>query len=115
MRLTLDDNQIVALIDILSSKNDDISKSILQQIDKEIQKPKSSKKQEAIKKALTKKQEIARKKIENAINILLIENKKITIYSVSKKANVSYNTAKKYQDIIKKYSEYNQNKLIFEL
>ena len=38
----------------------------------------------------------AKKKIENAVNLLRMEGKAITPYSVAKKAGVSYNTARKY-------------------
>ena len=38
----------------------------------------------------------AKEKIDNAINILRLENKKITHYSISKMSAVSYNTVKKY-------------------
>jgi len=53
-------------------------------------------------KARTKK---AKEKIENAINILRIECKPITHYSISSVAKVSYNTVKKYisDDDIKSY------------
>jgi len=38
----------------------------------------------------------AKEKIQNAINILRMENKKITHYSIAKMASVSYATVKKY-------------------
>jgi hypothetical protein len=38
----------------------------------------------------------AKKKIQNAINILRMENKKLTHYSIAKTAGVSYTTVKKY-------------------
>ena len=38
----------------------------------------------------------AKEKIQNAINILRMENKKITHYSIAKVAEVSYLTVKKY-------------------
>jgi len=41
----------------------------------------------------------AKEKIQNAINILRLENKKITYYTVAKTANVSYLTVKKYTDL----------------
>jgi len=43
--------------------------------------------------ARTKK---AKEKIQNAINILRMEDKKITYYSIAKTAGVSYSTVKKY-------------------
>ena len=41
----------------------------------------------------------AKEKIQNAINILRMENKKITHYSIAKTAGVSYTTVKKYISI----------------
>ena len=38
----------------------------------------------------------AKEKIQNAINILRMENKKLTHYSIAKQAEVSYLTVKKY-------------------
>ncbi len=38
----------------------------------------------------------AKEKIQNAINLLRMENKKITHYSIAKTAGVSYVTVKKY-------------------
>ena len=38
----------------------------------------------------------AKEKIQNAINILRMEHKKITYYSIAKTAGVSYVTVKKY-------------------
>jgi predicted transcriptional regulator len=50
----------------------------------------------ATNKATKKRTDSAKKKIENAINIMRLENKKMTYYAIAKRANVSYNTAKKY-------------------
>ena len=50
----------------------------------------------ATKKANEKKQETSRKKVENAMNMLRMENKEITAYAVAKVAGISYNTASKY-------------------
>jgi len=54
----------------------------------------------AAKKATDTRVQRAKKKIESAINILRMEGRSITIYSVSKEAGVSYNTAIKYKDLI---------------
>jgi len=43
--------------------------------------------------ARTKK---AKEKIQNAVNILRMQNKKITYYSISKESGVAYQTVKKY-------------------
>ena len=55
--------------------------------------PKKSNAAGAATKARTKK---AKEKIQNAINILRMENKKLTHYSIAKQAEVSYLTVKKY-------------------
>lgn len=49
-------------------------------------------------KASESRTDAAKEKIENAINILRMENKKITHYSISKMGNVSFMTVKKYVD-----------------
>jgi len=56
----------------------------------------SPKKTEAAHRATQVRQERVKRKIENAVNLLRLEGKKITPYAVSKVAGVSYNTAKKY-------------------
>ena len=57
-------------------------------------------KRNATKKATYAKSNIAKEKIRNAINLMNLENQKITINSVSKKASVSYNTVKKYNYLL---------------
>jgi len=58
--------------------------------------PPSQKKTDAAKKATAIRQARAKEKIQNAINLLKLEGKEITAYSVAKTAGVSYNTARKY-------------------
>jgi uncharacterized membrane protein len=53
-----------------------------------------------MKRATNARTQKAKEKIENAINILRMENRPITIYSVSKESGVSYNTASKYSKLI---------------
>ena len=64
----------------------------------------SLKKVVATREATEKRSQNAREKIQNAINILRIENKKITHYSISQVAEVSFVTVKKYisDDVLKK-------------
>lgn len=50
----------------------------------------------AAKKATAFRTSKVKEKIQNAINLLRIENKKITHYSIAKTAGVSFNTVKKY-------------------
>jgi hypothetical protein len=60
----------------------------------------TEKKTNATKKATKTRQDIAKKKIEASVNMMRMFNQKITIYSVAKEAQVSYNTASKYKDYI---------------
>jgi len=50
----------------------------------------------AAEKATAARTKKAKEKIQNAINILKMEDKKITYYSVAKTSGVSYTTVKKY-------------------
>ena len=61
---------------------------------------KTLKKTKATKKATKTRQETAKRKIENSINMMRLLNAKVTVYSVAKDAKVSYNTASKYKDYI---------------
>ena len=45
-------------------------------------------------------QEVSNEKVQNAINLLNLYNKKITMNSVANEAGMSYNTVKKYKQII---------------
>ncbi|RXJ86467.1 hypothetical protein [Arcobacter sp. CECT 8985] len=60
------------------------------------------KKTKATQKATKVRQDIARKKIESTVNMMRLFNQKITVYSVAKEAQVSYNTASKYKEYIQK-------------
>ena len=53
-------------------------------------------------KATATREQKAKKKIENAINLLRFENKNISEYAVAKKSGCSINTVKKYRDFINK-------------
>lgn len=50
----------------------------------------------AVVKAREALQEQTKEKVQNAINLLRMEQKEITAYAVAKTAKISYNTAKKY-------------------
>lgn len=56
----------------------------------------SVKKRMAIDKATEARTKQAKAKIQNAMNLLQIEGKKLTLYSIAKTAQVSYSTVKKY-------------------
>ena len=49
-------------------------------------------------KATESRTKAAKEKIQNAINILTMENKKITHYSIAQTCGVSFTTVKKYLD-----------------
>ena len=63
--------------------------------------PPSKKKIESAKRATEIRVKRVKEKINNAINLLRLENKEITPYSVAKIAGISYNTAKKYLKDVK--------------
>jgi beta-phosphoglucomutase-like phosphatase (HAD superfamily) len=103
MRLTLTDTEAQELLEILEfarSNSDDLYIKIESQI-WENQQRDISEKQRAVKKATATRSVKAKEKIENAINVLRLENKDITVYAVAKAAKVSYNTSRKYEDFIK--------------
>ena len=56
----------------------------------------SNSKRLATKKATKVRSDKAKEKIQNAINLLHLENKAITHYSISQASGVSYNTVKKH-------------------
>jgi len=74
--------------------------STFNEIKEKINNPKkikiSDKKYSAAKSATEARTKKAKDKIQNAINILRMQNKKITHYSIAKEAGVSYVTVKKY-------------------
>ena len=57
-------------------------------------------KRNATKKATYVKMDRTKDKIRNAINLMNLENQKISINAVSKKADVSYNSVKKYSYLL---------------
>jgi len=66
----------------------------------------SSKKQlEAQKRARSENSRKAREKIENAVNLLRMQNKAINMNSVAVASGCSINTVRKYRDFIQKQSE----------
>ena len=60
----------------------------------------SFKQKKAAAKATSIRSKKAKEKIENAVNILRLENKNITQYSVAKVSGCSINTVRKYKAII---------------
>jgi len=101
MRIMIDDKEVFEL------KSGNVPNSILIKIEREENKEVSEKLLKGINKAREKRTNNTNKKIENAINTLYMENKKITVYSVSKLAGVSFNTCKKdkIKEMIEKREE----------
>ena len=111
MRLTLNKENAISLMIALQSENEDLKNilnddivnildEIKNQIKKNLNTPAHPNKKIAAKKATIIRKERAKEKIRNAVNLLNLENAKININSVAKKANVSYNTVKKYSYLI---------------
>jgi len=118
MRITIDNEKALNLsstLDVLFDNpefcrmfdfdDDGASLEILQELVKEIKKeykkPIKTTKRNATKKAIIVKQERAKKQVQDAINLLRMENKEPTAYAVAKVAGISYNTASKYLKLIK--------------
>jgi Trp operon repressor len=90
-------NEIDELIEILNkhTQNDTV-KRILSLLNGLEERKTSIRIAEATSKATESRTAKAKEKIQNAINILRMENKKMTHYSIAKTAGVSYSTVKKY-------------------
>ena len=74
--------------------------AVLERYGKKIGSSEAQKKAAA--KATATREQKAKEKIENAINLLRFENKNISEYAVAKKSGCSINTVKKYRDFINK-------------
>ncbi len=72
-------------------------KDLANKIIKEYNKPIKTTKRNATKKATNTKIEIAKEKINNTINLMKLEGKKINVNSIAKNSGVAYNTVKKYR------------------
>jgi len=114
MRLTIDTDAAISLkiklenilksdlansIDFNGNDNQEL-KQLIEQIEANLTKPKHTSKQRAAKRATIIRQERAKEKIQNAVNLLHLEGAKVNINSVSKKANVAYNTVKRYSYLL---------------
>lgn len=75
-------------------------KSILKKLDNEVEQGASLKQLNSLESTATKRKQITKDKIINALNILEFENNKMTVSSVSRVANISFNTAKQYKKFI---------------
>ena len=111
MRLTLSKDDAISLMITLQNKNEDLKKvfsdkvinildDIKNQIEKDLNTPAHNNKKLAAKRATIIRQERAKDKIRNAVNLLHFLNAKVNVNSVAKKAGVAYNTVKKYSYLI---------------
>ena len=98
------DELVKAIESFNKEKNLEVASLIVKQISHHLNNGKevkySHKKQKAASNATKLRVKKAKEKIENAINILRMENKKITEYAVAKVSGCSINTVKKYRDFI---------------
>lgn len=96
MRITLNDDEVLELMKAISKSNYPLYTKIQTQYNDDISRD-ITKKQSSIKEATKHREHTAKAKIINAINILRLENKNITVYAIAKESGCSYNTVKKYQ------------------
>ena len=96
MRITLNDDEVTKLLNIIQSIDAELYNAIYNQYEADKSKDKS-KKQQSIKEATKSRERIAKAKIINAKNMLMLECKELTTYAISKVSGCSYNTVKKYQ------------------
>lgn len=95
MRLTLNDDEVQELMKSISKTNYKLYEKIQAQYNDDINRD-ITKKQSSIQEATKARERIAKEKINNAINILRLEDKKLTAYAIAKESGCSYNTVKKY-------------------
>ena len=115
MRITIDNEKALNITSTLSVIEDDLKRlmsfdndaydnlqELLETMQKEYEKPTSRKKQLAARKATNAREEQAKDKIRNTVNMMNLQNVKINVNSVSKASNVAYNTVKKYKYLLVK-------------
>ena len=95
MRLTLNDDEVTKLLNIIQSIDAELYNAIYNQYEADTIKDKS-KKQLSIQEATKQRTATAKAKINNAINLLRIESRALTPYAIAKESGCSYNTVKKY-------------------
>ena len=108
MRITLSTDEAISikvklelmLMDVSPDEDNEVLKALIEKIDKELKKPTPINKQKSARKATVVRQERAKEKIRNAINLLHLEDKKINVNSISRESGVAYNTVKKYSYLI---------------
>ena len=95
MRLTLNDVEVMELMKVISKVNYQLYTKIQKQYDDDISRD-ITKKQLSIQEATKHREHTAKAKINNAINLLRIESRALTVYAIAKESGCSYNTVKKY-------------------
>ncbi|KIM06569.1 MAG: hypothetical protein KU29_08530 [Sulfurovum sp. FS06-10] len=95
MRLTLTDDEVMELMKSIAKSNYPLYSKIQKQYNDDISRD-ITKKQLSIMEATKSREHTAKAKIINAINILRLEDKKITAYAIAKESGCSYNTVKKH-------------------
>lgn len=96
-RFNLKSYEIESLIEILEKANlSDYEKDFIKELFQNVKQINIENKLVATREANKVKINKSKEKIQNAINLLKLEGKKITPYEIAKAANISYNTAKKY-------------------
>ena len=98
-RMDLEKDELEILQKIVSDikeSEEPATKALLEKIKKPTKILKSEKKIKATATATKYRSKKAQEKIANAVNILRMENKKLTYYNIVKMAEVSFNTCRKY-------------------
>ena len=114
-RLDMNSTELETLKNIISGDGH-INQTSLESLNEKIAKVKIIKRSEAkiiaSSKATNAKIKQTKEKIENGINILRLEGKKFTHYSIAKSSGTSLNTVKKYIDDkrLKTLNEFNYDK-----
>jgi len=101
MRLTINDEDFDNILNNLSDKK---AKENLLKAKEKWEKSITEKLKTSTKVANEAKKKNSLEKVENAIKILKMENKKINSNTIAKTANISYPTAKKYLEELQKNS-----------
>lgn len=94
MRITLNADEVLQLIE-LTSTHPTLQSTLRNQFEAHISQDKS-KKVQSITKARDDRARVTKEKIINAINLLRLEDKNMTVYQVAKISGCSFNTVKKY-------------------
>lgn len=102
MRISISKKEAEQIINLIASKEE--LQELKVKIESEIKKEPSLKLVNASKKATQTRVNQAKEKIVNAINLMRLEQRKININAVAREAKVSYNTVKKYEELIKAQS-----------